>query len=107
MNNISTLKEERCPVPKIVPKIPVGEKIWHESQKTTKHTNGCLEMTFRVAGLDEIKSWVLSLGPECQVLEPEKLRKVVQQDLQKNLAQYSTTPVSKEILREMRVVSSS
>jgi len=30
----------------------VGEKIWHESQKMTNLTNGSLEMTFRVAGLD-------------------------------------------------------
>ena len=85
----------------------VGEKIWHESQKVTKLPDGGLEMTFRVAGLDEIKRWILSFGPECQVLEPEKLRKLLHQDLQKNLAQYSTTPVSKEILREMRAVSSS
>ena len=33
----------------------VGEKIWHESQKITKLPDGGLEITFRVAGLDEIK----------------------------------------------------
>jgi len=52
-----------------------GEKIWHESQKTAKFQDGTMEITFRVAGLDEIKRWVLSLGPECQVLVPEKLKK--------------------------------
>jgi len=55
-------------------------------------------------GLDEIKRWILSFGPECQVQDPEILRKLVQQDLQKNLAQYSAPPVSKEIVREMRAV---
>jgi predicted DNA-binding transcriptional regulator YafY len=42
----------------------VGEKIWHESQKAKKQPDRALEMTFQVAGLDEIKRWVLSLGPE-------------------------------------------
>jgi predicted DNA-binding transcriptional regulator YafY len=42
----------------------VGEKIWHESQKFSKFPDGGLEITFRVAGLDEIKRWVLSFGPE-------------------------------------------
>lgn len=45
----------------------VGEKIWHESQKITKLLDGRLEMTFRVAGLEEIKRWILSFGPEAQV----------------------------------------
>jgi hypothetical protein len=29
-------------------------------------------MTFRVAGLDEIKRWALSFGPEANLLKPEK-----------------------------------
>jgi len=33
----------------------VGEKIWHESQQTRCLRDGSLEMTFRVAGLEEIK----------------------------------------------------
>jgi hypothetical protein len=40
----------------------VGEKIWRESQKMAKLPVGRLEMTFRVAGLEEIKRWVLSFG---------------------------------------------
>jgi predicted DNA-binding transcriptional regulator YafY len=71
----------------------VGEKIWHESQKVTKLPDGGLEITFRVAGLDEIKRWILSLGPECQVLEPEKLKDMVCKDISGNLAQYSTSSI--------------
>jgi len=41
----------------------VGEKIWHESKKIAKLPDGGLEITFRVAGLDEIKRWILSFGP--------------------------------------------
>jgi len=51
----------------------VGEKIWQESRKMTKLPDGSLEMTFRAAGLDEIRRWVLSFRPEAIVLEPEKL----------------------------------
>ena len=75
----------------------VGEKIWHESQKITKLPDGSLEMTFRVAGLDEIKRWVLSLGPEAQVLEPARLKQMVRAGLQKSLGQYSGNRVYYEI----------
>jgi hypothetical protein len=30
-----------------------------------------MELIFHVAGLDEIKQWVMSLGHEAEVLEPE------------------------------------
>jgi len=82
----------------------VREKIWHESQKVTKLPDGGMEVAFRVAGLDEIKRWILSFGPEAVVLEPEKLRKLVQQDLQRNLAQYSKVPLSFYLMKEIRAV---
>jgi len=66
----------------------VGEKIWHESQKIAKLPDGSLDMTFRVAGVDEIKRWVLSLGPEALVLEPKRLQEMVQKDLAGTLQQY-------------------
>jgi len=46
-----------------------GEKIWHESQKAKRNGDGSLELSFQVAGLDEIKRWILSFGPEAVVLE--------------------------------------
>jgi predicted DNA-binding transcriptional regulator YafY len=82
----------------------VGEKIWHESQKITKLPDGSLEITFRVAGLDEIKRWILSLGPEAAVLEPETLQEMVRKDLSKNLAQYSTGPIPVKSMKEIRAI---
>jgi predicted DNA-binding transcriptional regulator YafY len=82
----------------------VGEKVWHESQKVTKLSNGSLEITFRVAGLDEIKRWILSFGPEAAVLEPEKLKEMVRKDLAKNLTQYSEPRASFNLMKEMRAV---
>mgnify|MGYP001826618884 CR=1 FL=1 len=66
----------------------IGEKIWHESQQIQKQLDGAIEITFLVAGLDEIKRWVLGLGPEAYVVEPEELRLMVQADLEQSLEQY-------------------
>jgi predicted DNA-binding transcriptional regulator YafY len=82
----------------------VGEKIWHESQKITKLSDGGLEITFRVPGLDEIRRWVLSFGPEAQVLEPERLKDIVRNDLSRNLAQYSTRSISINLMKEIRTI---
>ena len=82
----------------------VGEKIWHESQKVTRLADGGLEVAFRVAGLDEIKRWILSLGPEAVVLEPEKLKEIVRKDLSRNLVQYSTGPIAVKSMKEIRAI---
>ena len=66
----------------------IGEKIWHESQKSRKLRDGSLELIFQVAGLDEIKQWIMSLGPEAYVEEPEMLRDMVKADLKKAMVQY-------------------
>lgn len=81
----------------------VGEKIWHESQKITKLPAGGLEITFRVAGLDEINRWALSFGPEAQVLEPPNLQELVRKDLVKTLSQYQSGRTSLTFLSESRI----
>jgi len=72
----------------------VGEKIWHENQKAKKLPNGGLEMTFQVAGLEEIKRWVLSLGSEAEVLEPERLIELVREDLTRTMGLYRPSVLS-------------
>ncbi|MCJ7774452.1 MAG: WYL domain-containing protein [Desulfobacterales bacterium] len=69
----------------------MGEKIWHESQVLKKLPDGSLEMTFKVAGLDEIRQWVMGFGPEATVLSPDKLKDMVVNGLKKSLAQYKET----------------
>ena len=59
-------------------------------------------MTFRVAGLYEIKRWILSFGPEVVVLEPERLKEMVRKDLSRSLVQYSKPPVSINLVKDMR-----
>ncbi len=62
-------------------------------------------MTFQVAGLDEIKQWIMSLGPEAYVIKPEKLKTMVKADLKKVLVQYEGTmpEYSKPQIRESKV----
>ena len=45
-------------------------------------------VTLQVAGLNEIKQWVMGLGPEAEVLEPKQLKELIQQDLKQTLAKY-------------------
>jgi len=75
----------------------IGEKIWHESQQTKKLTDGSLELTFQVAGLDEIKQWIMGFGSEAYVVEPERLKDMVRADFKKALVQYEgLRPISQE-----------
>ena len=65
-----------------------GEKMWHESQQVRTLPDGGLELAFRVAGLDEVKMWILSLGPEARAIAPLRLVEMVREDLRKTYAQY-------------------
>jgi len=67
----------------------IGEKIWHESQRIKTNRDGSLEITFRVAGLEEIKQWVMGMGTEARVLEPESLKERVKAELHGALSYYT------------------
>jgi proteasome accessory factor B len=66
----------------------VAERTWHPSQRVEPRPGGALELAMEVAGLAEVKSWVLSFGAGAQVLEPEALRREVEQELAKALRAY-------------------
>jgi predicted DNA-binding transcriptional regulator YafY len=70
----------------------IGDKIWHESQRIRKLPDGSLEMTLRVAGLEEIRQWVMGMGTEARVLEPESLKELVKAELHGALSYY-TKPI--------------
>ncbi len=76
----------------------VGEKVWHESQKAENQPDGSLILTFQVAGLDEIKHWVLSLGPEAWVVEPPRLREMIRKDLDWALRWYDESAAADVVL---------
>ena len=55
----------------------VHETIWHRSQVLTDLPDGRVELVVRVAGIVEIRPWVMSWGDQVEVLEPPELRDVV------------------------------
>ena len=55
----------------------VRETVWHRSQVLTDLPDGRVELTVRVAGIVEIRPWVLSWGDQVEVLEPPELRDAV------------------------------
>jgi proteasome accessory factor B len=55
----------------------VRETIWHRSQVLTDLPDGGVELAVRVAGIVEIRPWVLSWGDQVEVLAPPELRDAV------------------------------
>jgi proteasome accessory factor B len=51
-----------------------AETQWHPSQQLDKQPDGSLIWRGRVAGLREIRIWILGWGADAEVLEPAELR---------------------------------
>lgn len=54
---------------------------WHPSEKRKVLKNGDVELTFTVAGVEEIKRWIYSWLPHVEVVRPEWFRKRVKKEL--------------------------
>ena len=48
-----------------------------------------MELTFEVAGTNEIKTWIMGFGSLAKVLEPASLVKEIKDDLGKALSFYA------------------
>jgi CRISPR-associated endonuclease/helicase Cas3 len=66
----------------------VAETTWHPTQVIEREPDGSLVWRARVAGIQEIRSWVLGWGGECEVLEPDELRDRVKAELTTALERY-------------------
>jgi len=55
----------------------VRESIWHRSQQLLDLPDGRVELTVKVAGIVEIRPWIMSWGDAVEVLDPPELREVV------------------------------
>lgn len=51
----------------------ICETRWHKTQQVHRLDDGSAIVKFRVAGLDEIVWWVLSMGRHCRVVRPREL----------------------------------
>jgi len=66
----------------------IKQKRWAKDQtfRTEKDGNMILEMT--TSGWKDIKQWVLSFGPDAELLEPEELRQQIHEELKETLKKY-------------------
>lgn len=69
----------------------VKEKIWHPSQSHVSEPDGSLVFSAEVAGIQEIKIWIMKWGSDAEVLEPESLRREIAQEAREMLARYKST----------------
>jgi proteasome accessory factor B len=67
----------------------VREAIWHRSQTLVELPDGGVELTVQVAGIIEIRPWILSWGDGVEVLGPPALRASVEGALRGALARYA------------------
>jgi predicted DNA-binding transcriptional regulator YafY len=80
-----------------------GEKVWHKSQTTEPQPDGSLHVGMELSDLREVQRWILSWGSECQVLEPEELRKSVRSEAEAILVGGGQVARKKSATREERV----
>jgi len=66
----------------------VREAVWHRSQQLTELPGGGVELAVTVAGIVEIRPWILSWGDGVEVLEPPELREAVISALRGAAARY-------------------
>lgn len=70
----------------------IKEKIWHPSQEIRDNSDGSIRATFKVAGITEIKHWILGFGAKATVLEPPTLKEEISKEARALLDQYKTPP---------------
>ncbi|HEX2140758.1 MAG TPA: WYL domain-containing protein [Candidatus Limnocylindria bacterium] len=68
----------------------VRESIWHRSQRLEDLADGGVEMRLSVAGIVEIRPWILTWGDAVEVMEPPALREAVAAAVRKAAARYGT-----------------
>ncbi len=73
-------------------KSPVSEYIeentWHPSQKIESRKDGSIVIHFDLGSLLEVTSWILSWGPNAQVLAPKELKETIKRTANEVAALY-------------------
>jgi predicted DNA-binding transcriptional regulator YafY len=65
-----------------------AETRWHPSQELEEQSDGTLLWRGRVAGLREIRIWILGWGADAEVIEPAGLRRSVADELERAARKY-------------------
>lgn len=65
------------------------ERKFHKSQKLISQRDGSVVAEFQLSTFDEFTSWVLSFGPEAEVLEPPDVRERIVEMLRETCKRYA------------------
>jgi predicted DNA-binding transcriptional regulator YafY len=65
--------------------IRIAERTWHPGQTIQSAPDGSIVLRFEVSDLREVKRFVFYWGADCEVLEPEELRKAIVLELERML----------------------
>lgn len=68
----------------------VRRRRWHPTQRI-RSVDGGIELTMQVAGITEVRSWVLGFGDKAVVLEPTELRHEIAGELRCAVARYENS----------------
>jgi len=68
----------------------VQERTWHASQRFGKGKAGSVELTMQVGNTPDLRTWILSFGSGAEVLEPQALRRDVQNEHRDALRRYQS-----------------
>ena len=68
----------------------IKEKIWHPTQELADEKDGSLVFSAEVAGIEEIKFWVLKWGAGATVLTPDSLRQAVADEIRAMARNYES-----------------
>jgi proteasome accessory factor B len=66
-----------------------AETLWHPTQETEDQPDGSMLWRATVAGMREIRIWIMGWGADCEVLEPPALRDDVAGELSRAAALYA------------------
>ena len=67
----------------------IKERKWHPSQKTKLLEDGSLDVTLKVADTNELRNWILSWGPNAEVLGPIEFRATIARIAHETASRYS------------------
>jgi predicted DNA-binding transcriptional regulator YafY len=65
-----------------------AKRIWHHTQKIEPQKDGSVIFSAEVAGVEEVKHWVLSWGKNAEVIAPDFLRYEITSELRATLKKY-------------------
>lgn len=60
----------------------IQERRWSKDQKITRSKNGSIILTMHTSGWYDVKRWILSFGPDAEVLEPVEMREELKEAAQ-------------------------